>query len=166
HALQVLADVLGGGMSSRLFKKVRGELGAAYYVNAGVDLYLDHGHLAISAGVDHQKMDKVLKVILDEVRRLKEERIPEKELQKSKDHLVGNVILNLETSDELAGFYGEQEILTGKAVPPKHLIEKLQGVSASEVQTLAKTLFRNEKLNLAVIGPYKRDDSFRKTLKL
>ncbi len=166
YILQVLADVLGGGMSSRLFKKVREELGAAYYVSASADFYLDHGYLAVAAGVDHQKIERVIKAILEELRRLKEVLVPEKELQKSKDHLVGNIILNLETSDELAGFYGEQEILTAKVVPPTRLIEKLRSVSAEEIQAVARAIFKNEKLNLAVVGPYKKQAQFKAILKL
>jgi len=164
YALQVLADVLGGGMSSRLFKKVREELGAAYYVNAGVDLFLDHGYFAASAGVDHAKIEKVISAILREMKRLKEEPVPEKELQRSKDHLVGNLILSLETPDELAGFYGEQEILTRKTLTPKVLVGRIQEIQARELRDVARTIFRAEKLNLAVIGPYKKGDVFKKLL--
>ncbi len=166
YALQVLADVLGGGMSSRLFKKVRNELGAAYYVSAGVDLYLDHGYLAVSAGVDHKKVEIVLEAVLEELRRLARERVPEKELQKSKDHLVGNIILNLETADELAGFYGEQEVLTGAIFSPKRLIDKIQGVKAEEIRVLAKIIMKNDKLNLAIIGPHKKPGLFKRILKI
>ena len=79
---------------------------------------------------------------------------------------VGNVILNLETSDELAGFYGEQEIMKGKAFPPGRLIERLRKVTAEEVRSVARTIFKDEKLNLAAIGPYKNRDHFGKILKL
>jgi len=166
YVLQVLTDILGGGMSSRLFKKVREELGAAYYVNAGADFYLDHGYLAVSAGVDHQKMKAVIGAILEEFARMKEELVPARELQKSKDHLVGNIILSLETSDELAGYYGEQEILTHSILPAKRLIAKIQGVKAGEIRAVANSIFRNDKLNLAVIGPYKKPQMFRKIFKL
>jgi predicted Zn-dependent peptidase len=166
YAMQVLADVLGGGMSSRLFKKVRLELGAAYYVGAGTDLLLDHGYFSVSAGVDHQKIEKVIAAILKELDLVKKEIVPERELQKSKDHLVGNLTLNLETADELAGFYGEQEILTRSILPPKKLIDKIQGVKARELRDIARAIFRNDRLNLAVIGPYRRTDGFKKTLKL
>jgi predicted Zn-dependent peptidase len=166
YALQVLADVLGGGMSSRLFKKVREEMGAAYYVNAGADLFLDYGYFAASAGVDHGKIEKAISATLQEMRRLKEELVPERELQKSKDHLVGNLILNLETADELAGFYGEQEILTRKTLTPKALIGKIREINTQEIRSVARSIFKTNKLNLAVIGPYKDGGRFRKLLKL
>ncbi|OGZ00303.1 MAG: hypothetical protein A2945_01640 [Candidatus Liptonbacteria bacterium RIFCSPLOWO2_01_FULL_52_25] len=164
--LQVLADVLGGGMSSRLFKKVREELGAAYYVNSSSDLYLDHGYLAISAGVEHGKIEVVLRVIMEELRRLARELVPEKELQKSKDHLVGNLILDLETADELAGFYGGQEVLTKRIVEPKELVLKVQKVTAEEVRAVARGIFKDKKLNLAIIGPHKNRVTFEKILSL
>ncbi|MEK7507918.1 MAG: pitrilysin family protein [Patescibacteria group bacterium] len=166
YALQVLADVLGGGMSSRLFKRVREEMGAAYYVNSSADFYIDHGHFVVSAGVDHTKVHEVLKAVLLELSRLKDERISEKELQKSKDHLIGNLILGLETSDELASFYGGQEILTGSVVTPAQLIKKVRAVTAHELQTLAKLLFWKKQLNLAIIGPYKDKEAFNKIFKL
>jgi predicted Zn-dependent peptidase len=166
HALSVLADVLGGGMSSRLFKKVREEMGAAYYVNAGPDLYLDHGYLGISAGVDHAKITNVLGAVMGELKRLSQEEVPARELQKSKDHLVGGLVLGLETSDELASFYGSEELLTRKILRPKQIIDKIQDVKAEEVRAVARAIFKNEKLNLAVIGPYKNPKVFRKILRL
>lgn len=168
YAAQLLADVLGGGMSSRLFTKVRDELGAAYYVNAGMDLFLDHGYMAVAAGVDHAKIEKVITAILDELRKVRDDLVPDKEFQKCKDHLIGNLILNLETSDEMAGFYGEQEILTGKITSPKRLIDKVNAVRPEEVRSIARAILRNESLNLAVIGPYKGNKavSFKRLLTL
>lgn len=166
YALHVLADVLGGGMSSRLFRRVREELGAAYYIRASTELLLDHGHFAVAAGVDHKKIQPVIAIVLEEFGRLAKERVDKRELQKAKDHLSGNLILGLESSDELAGFYGEQEILTRTLVPPEKLIAEVQGVTAEEIKKVARTLFTNAKLNLAVIGPYKRPLPFKKIFKL
>jgi predicted Zn-dependent peptidase len=165
-AIQVLADVLGGGMSSRLFKKVREELGAAYYIDADADLSLDHGLLAVSAGVDHGKIDVVIEAILAECRRLRDELVPEEELQRTKDHMIGGIILGLETSDALASFYGGQEILTKKLLPPEKLIDMIKKVSALEVQAVAHDIFINKGLNLAVIGPYQNEELFKKILTL
>jgi predicted Zn-dependent peptidase len=166
YAIQVLADVLGGGMSSRLFKKVREELGAAYYIDADADLSLDHGVFAISAGVDHGKIDIVIEAILAECRRLRDELVPEEELQRTKDHMIGGVILGLETSDALASFYGGQEILTKKLLPPEKLIAMIKAVSATELRAVARDIFINKRLNLAVIGPYQNENMFAKILKV
>ncbi|MBI2010667.1 MAG: insulinase family protein [Candidatus Colwellbacteria bacterium] len=102
YTLMVLADILGGGMSSRLFQKIRGEMGAAYYVGADPILYIDHGYLNARAGVDGRRTNEVIQAILGEYRRFISEPVSEGELQHAKDHLVGNLMLNLETSDALA----------------------------------------------------------------
>jgi predicted Zn-dependent peptidase len=162
YAIQVLADVLGGGMSSRLFKRVREELGAAYYIGSDVDLSLDHGSFSVAAGVEHGKIDEVISSILIECRRLADVLVPEKELQKTKDHMIGGLILGLETSDALGSFYGAEEILTKKLLPPKDIIDRIKEVSAIEVRDVARDIFRDAGLNLAVIGPYKDANRFKK----
>ncbi|HVO28909.1 MAG TPA: pitrilysin family protein [Candidatus Paceibacterota bacterium] len=166
HALHVLADVLGGGMSSRLFRRVREELGAAYYIDADADLSLDHGTLAISAGVDHGKIDVVIKAILAECRRLRDELVPGAELQRMKDHMVGGIVLGLETSDALASYYGSQEILAKKLLPPEKLVDTIRRISAAEVRNVARAVFADRRLNLAVIGPYRNAEMFEKILTL
>lgn len=168
YALQVLADILGGGMSSRLFQKIRGDLGAAYYVRAEADLFTDHGYLAVSAGIDNSKLKQVINAVLEEFRKLSEKKVEAKELQKIKNHLIGNLIVHQETSDELAGFYGGQEILTKKIITPAELIKKVQAVKAEEIAAVAKDIFQNQKLNLAVIGPLKEEEKgkIEKILKL
>lgn len=165
YALQVLADIIGGGMSSRLFHRIREELGAAYYVHAGSELFLDHGYFSISAGVDHKKIELVIKSILSELSRSAEDSVGREELQKAKDHIVGNFILGLETSDELAGFYGSQEIISKKLLKPAQITDKIQKVSPDDVKSVARHIFKNEKLNLALIGPYKRIETFKKLLR-
>ncbi len=165
YALRVLAEVLGGGMSSRLFVRIREELGAAYYVRTDEEFFLDHGYMAIGAGVDIKKIEMVIKEILSELNRMKIDLVPAEELQKAKDHMIGNMILELETSDELAGFYGGQEVMTGKPLPPEEVIRRIQAVKAEEVREVARALFNDRRLNLAVIGPYRKEAPFRKILK-
>ena len=118
YAIMVLADVLGGGISSRLFQNVRSKLGAAYYVNADVDLYTDHGMFTAAAGIDHTKIEAVVSAIVGEFKKVAESEVPEAELEKSKEHLAGNLVMSLEGSDERALFYGMQEIK-----PSKYLIQ-------------------------------------------
>ncbi len=164
NALRLMADILGGGMSSRLFMKVREELGAAYYIGAGTDLSLDHGLISISAGIDHGKIETVIKAILNECRRMCDEVVPADELQKSKDHMIGNLILGLETSDDLASFYGGQEIITKTILPPETLVARIKRTTAAEVRNVARDVFKEKHLNLALIGPYKDQKKFQKLL--
>ncbi len=165
YALQLLANIIGGGMSSRLFHRVREELGAAYYVKADSDLTLDHGYMSVAAGVDHSKIEVVIKTILEEMKRFMGELVSEVELKKSKDHMIGNFILGLEGSDELASYYGGQEVITKKPVGPDEVIKRVKGVKAGEIRTVARHIFQDDKLNLAIIGPYKSDESFKKILR-
>jgi len=166
YALQVLADILGGGMSSRLFQKIREEMGAAYYVRAEADLFTDHGYLAASAGVDNQRAEAVIEVILEEFKKAAENGVGKKELQRAKDHLIGQLVINLESSDELASFYGGQEILTKETISPENLAKKIQAVKAEEIAEIANDIFKNNKLNLALIGPFEDKVKFESILKL
>jgi len=164
-ALEVLADILGGGMSSRLFQKIRTEMSAAYYVNASVDLYTDHGLIMMSAGVDHAKTEEVIKAAIEEFSKLKKYEVGRDELNRAKEHLIGHLFLSLESSDELAGFYGGQEILGLPILTPKELAARIQKVTATEIKKIAEEIFIPDRLNLAVIGPFK-DRDFLDILKL
>lgn len=164
YALEILGDILGGGMSSRLFQKVREELGAAYYVKADAELLTDHGFLAVAAGVDHKKIDIVIKAILGELNRVAEGEITKKDLSNAKDHLTGRMLLGLETSDALALFYGGQEILERSISTPSDVAKSIGKVKMEDVIEVAKDIFKDSKLNLALIGPYKDRGQFERIL--
>ncbi len=166
YALDVLTDILGGGMSSRLFQKIREEMGAAYYIGSGSDLSTDHGYMDVSAGIDHKKIDEVITAIIGELKRMADEPVSNEELIRAKEHLIGGLVLGLETSNQLAGYYGSQEVLEHKMMSPEELIQKTQEVTAEQIQTVAKDIIRNEGLNLAIIGPFKDKERFEALLKL
>ncbi len=165
YAIDLLADILGGGMSSRLFQKLREEMGAAYYVKSEADLLSDHGFLTASAGVDNNKVSEAIKAVVEEFERLVKEPVEKEELQRVKDRCVGGLIMGLETSDQLAGFYGGQEIITKKIVSPEETIKKIQAVKVEEISAVAKDIFKNNKLNLVIIGPFKEKPRFEQILK-
>jgi predicted Zn-dependent peptidase len=166
YAIQLLGDILGGGMSSRLFKRIREQLGAAYYISADADLALDHGHFSVSAGVDHTKIELVIRTILEECRKIADEIVPAEELQRAKDQLRGGILLGLETSDALASFYGVGEILTRSLLPAEAIIDRINAIEGKDVRAVAKAIFKNKGLNLAVIGPYRHTTPFKKILTL
>lgn len=166
YILEVLSDILGGGMSSRLFQKVREEMGAAYYVYASSDLYSDHGYFSVSAGVDNNRIEPVIRAILGELKKISSDYVPEEELQKVKDHLTGNLAIGLETSNALAGFYGGQEITLKKVLTPQEIMKKIQSVTAKQIKEVAQEIFQNNKLNLAVLGPFKDKEKFENIFKL
>lgn len=162
--LSVLGGILGGGMSSRLFQRLREEMGVGYYVRAYNDAYTDHGVFQISAGVDNKRIEEVIKAVLLECIKLKNEVVSKEELEKVKEYLIGNMKLSLESSDDIANFYGIQEVLKNKSQNIEEKAQEIRKVSASDIKKLAKEIFKNEKLNLALIGPFSDKKKFEKTL--
>jgi len=165
--LQLMAVILGGGMSSRLFVEVREKRGLAYYVSAGSDSYLDAGDFSAWAGLEKTKLPAALEVILGELRKFKTEKVSEKELQKAKDYLKGKMAISFEASDDLASYYATQELLKHEILTPEERFEKLNAVTAEDIWEAANDIFKDEKLNLAIIGPVEENDSsIRSLLKL
>ena len=164
-ALSLLGGVLGGGMSSRLFQKLREEMGVGYYVRAYNDAYTDHGFFQVSAGVDNKRIVEVIEAVLAECNKLKNELVRDEELNKVKECLIGNMKLSLESSDDIANFYGGQELLKKEMKNAEEKAKELRKVTAKEVQKLAREIFQDQKLNLALIGPFKDKTEFTKILK-
>lgn len=165
-AIKVLSSVLGGGMSSRLFQKLRDEMGVGYYVNAANESYTDHGIFSVSTGVDNARVKEVVKAILDEFKKLKEDIVPQDELQKAKDYIIGNMLLGLESSDSQAEFCGYQEILKKEIRTPSEIAEKIQEVTSDDIKSLANTIFTSQNLNMALIGRFKNGNAFKSIFKL
>lgn len=163
--LSVLSGVLGGGMSSRLFQKLREEMGVGYYVRAYNEAFTDHGFFQISAGVDNKRINEVIGAVLNECKKLKNIKVSEEELNKVKECLIGNMKLSLESSDDIANFHGGQELLKREIVSAEKKAEEIRKVTPGQVQTLSKDIFQNNKLNLALIGPFKEKDKFLKILR-
>lgn len=154
-ALSVLGGVLGSGMSSRLFRKLRDEMGVGYYVRAGNSASTDSGYFAVSAGVANDRLEEVLRAVVAELQSLKNNLVPEDELSKVKEHLVGMMYLGLESSDDLAEYYGVQEVLHRELRTPKEREQIIRAVTALDVQKMARTIFITKNLNLALVGPFK-----------
>lgn len=150
--LKVLATILGGGMSSRLFHKMREELGICYYVYTGIGDFVDHGHFSVSAGVDKNRLNLAVEEILKELKKITKEEVSSEELQKAKDYMVGRMYLGLESSNSLANFYGGQEIMRQKIKKPSEIEKEIRSVKASHIQNLAKTIIKNSNLNMAIVG--------------
>ncbi len=166
YALQVLATILGGGISSRLFQSIREKLGAVYYVGTESEFLTDHGYLVTSAGINNKKVGLVISEILKEYKKIKTEKIGNAELSKAKERLRGGLILSIETSDELASFYGSQEIIRKSILKPEDIIKKLMAVTSDDILKVAQDIFKPEKLNLAMIGPFKDKKPFANLLKI
>lgn len=166
YALAVLSLILGEGMSSRLFVRIREKHGLAYTIQSGTDHSTDTGCLAIYAGVGNDKVEKALKETLDEIKKIKTKGVTDAELKKAKDNFKGKTLIGLETSDDWASFVGGQEVLTSKILYPEEILKKINKVTKKDILEVAGEIFKNEKMNLALIGPFKDDKEFRDILKI
>jgi len=165
YAASVLTAILGGGMSSRLFIQVREKRGLAYYIHADFETYTDHGYFVASAGVDNKKLEETVAVIIAECKRLAAEKLSKADLSRAQEYLKGKLILGLETSDEIAFWLSEQEVIRGQMLEPEKIIKKIDAVRAEDIKRVAGDIFVDSKLNLAVIGPTENSDGLKKILK-
>jgi predicted Zn-dependent peptidase len=165
-ALSLLAVVLGGNMSSRLFTEVRERRGLAYRISTGVESYADCGYIATQAGVNHDKLGITIKTILDEYRKISTKKLSPKEIQNAKDFIKGKSIMGLESSDEVAMFLIDQEVRKKKIMSMEEIFKKIDQVTENDILRVAQYVFQNKKLNLAVIGPHKNEKKINELLKL
>ena len=128
--------------------------------------YTDTGYLVTHTGIDNKRTEEAIKIILKEYKKLKEKKVPKEELQKAKDNIKGHILLGLETSDAWAAYLGSQEILENKISTPEEECQKIDKVSQDDILKVAKEIFQPQKLNLALIGPFKEKEKFQKLLKI
>ncbi|MDP3725722.1 MAG: pitrilysin family protein [bacterium] len=157
-ALYVLAAILGGGMSSRLFHRIRDQLGAGYYISAENDALTDHGFFAISTGVDNKRVSEILHAIADEIRLIKNQPVGEAELKKVKNYLIGNLFSGLETSHARAQFYGFEEVIQKKIKTPEEQARDIRLISINDISRIAQNIFKKQHMNLALVGPFTKKD--------
>ncbi len=163
-ALNVLGAILGGGMSSRLFIQVRERRGLAYYVNSDTDLFSETGLLAATAGLNLEKVEEAVKVIMDEFEKTKNGDVSEKELAKAKQFIKGRTTLGLENSRRVAEWYAEKELLEGRIETPDEVFNQTEKVTLADVSRVARRVFVPEKANLAIIGPFEDQEKFLKII--
>lgn len=166
YALYVLATILGGNMSSRLFINVREKEGLCYYIRAQADVYEDTGDILIRSGLDVDKLEKGLKIISQNLRDIKLKGITSEELSKAKKFLKGRLTMQLEELNDLAEFYGREFILTDKMLTPDQKISKILAVTRKEVNQVAKEIFDKSKLNFAMVSPFKDKNKYLKLINL
>jgi predicted Zn-dependent peptidase len=165
-ALDMLTNILGQGMSSRLYQKMREEMGACYYVKAVSEELSDHGVFAIATGIEARRSEEVLEAILSECRKFRDELVTSEELSKAKEHYLGHMYMRLENTDNLAQFYGEQEVVSKKLRTPAEIEKEIRKVTAEDVMQVAQDIFQSSKLNLAIVGDIKNESKLTKILKI
>jgi predicted Zn-dependent peptidase len=154
-ALRLLNVMLGENMSSRLFQVVREDNGLAYSICSSLGFFDDVGALNISAGVETEKLEKALKLIMGELAVFTEELPSRSELRRARDYIFGQLDLNLENTENQMTWLGEQYLGYGKVVSPEEVKSRIAEVTPSEVRGVARDFFRPERLNLAVVSPLK-----------
>jgi len=159
YALMILNSVLGRGMSSRLFKEVRERRGLAYSVGSSVSRYSDTGMLAVSAGVSPENVGEAVRVILEELEKLVQERVGDNELAKARDYTVGSFRLSLESSMALGQRAGESLLALGEIEPVETVVESLRAVTADDLMKVAQRLLQRAKAALSVVGPGVEEES-------
>jgi len=162
YVLQLVATVLGGGMSSRLFTEVREKRGLAYYVFCANNSYADAGALAAQAGVDLSRIDEAVSTIVTELRRIAEP-VPAGELEKARAFAKGRFVLGLESPHATIMFGLRRELLEGRAAEPEEVLAGLDAVTAEDVQRVATDILGGD-LRLALIGPFDDPGRFEQLL--
>ncbi|MEK7872790.1 MAG: pitrilysin family protein, partial [Chloroflexota bacterium] len=165
YALNILNIILGGGMSSRLFMEIREKRGLAYDVYSYNNHLLDTGAFAVFAGVDPKRIGDALQAILHELARIRDD-VREEEVQKAKDLTKGRMLLRMEDTRSVSSWLGSQEALLGRVKTVDEAVQKVEAVPLEDVQRVARQLLVQDKLNLAVVGPYKSDKRFLPLLKM
>lgn len=166
EATGILANILGGTMSSRLFVEVREKRGLAYSVRASHGAFEDVGGFTIQSGLDKSRIEEAIKVILEEIKKIKMAGVTERELKDAKENIHGRFVLNLEESNELAAFVSKQELFLKKILTPEQKLARVMSVRRADVQAVARDIFRTPRISMALIGPFKDEMPFKKILSL
>ncbi len=152
YTLQVLNNILGGGASSRLFQKVREEMGLVYSIYSYYAVYQDAGLVAVHAGTSPENVQEVLDLVWKEICSLTEEGVAPEELARTKEQIKGSLLLALENVTHRMHRLGKSELMYGRYISPEEILEKVFRVTPEDVRALARALFAPERLTLAVLG--------------
>lgn len=158
YTAALAATILGGYMSSRLFREIRVNRGLAYYVRAGASSFRDAGYLAVSAGVRNDKAKEAIKLISKEFRTMKSLPVSEKELAIAKEYTKAKLVMNIESSDEVASSLALHQLQTGETLDIASELNHIEAVTRQDIQEFMKTYCTPERLNLALIGAFKQSE--------
>lgn len=163
--LSVMSGVLGQGMSSRLFMKLREEMGAGYYVRTSLGGADDGGDFDVATGTEHARVEEVVSAIMQEIARMRNELVPDDELIKTKEFLVGGAYMGLESTESIAYHIAYHEIIDQSVLMPRDIEKKIRAVSAADIKRVAQKYLKPERFHLAIIGDHVNQKSLEKLLK-
>lgn len=152
YAASLLASVIGGGTSSRLWQKVREERGLAYSVGAAGSAFSDVGVFNVYAGTSPEQLDEVLDLSLHELREVVRHPVSEEELRIAKDQAISSILLGLESSSARASTLARQEIIHGRRISPDEVIAKIREITVEQLQEIAHIYFKSETIALGALG--------------
>jgi predicted Zn-dependent peptidase len=164
YVQSTIEAVLSSGMSSRLFQEIREKRGLVYSVYGYFRPYFDVGQGVMYAGTDLERIEEAVEALIGELRKLRDERVPEEELRRTKELRKGRLLMGFEDSRSVAAWIGSQEATYGEIKTPEEVMERIDAVTAEDVQALAQELFRPKRLSLALIGPYSDAKPFTELL--
>ena len=148
----ILNTLLGGGMSSRLFQKVREEQGLVYSIYSDLNPYSDTGCLCVYAGTSRESAPKVVQAVLDEFKRVKNEPVPDEELERVKDQLKGSLMLSLESSTSRMSNLARQDMYFDRFIGQDEIIRSVEAVTADQVTNLANEIFTRDAVAITLLG--------------
>jgi len=151
-AVSILNNILGGGMSSRLFQNIRERQGLAYAIFSELNSYRDAGVLSVYAGTSLETAGQLVHSVLEEFRRLKDEPLDAEEMRRAKDHLKGATLLALEGSGSRMNSLARYHMYFNRHFTPQELIAMLESVTAAEVQQIAREFFEPGRIAASVVG--------------
>jgi predicted Zn-dependent peptidase len=166
YVQSTIEAVLSSGMSSRLFQEIREKRGLVYSVYGYFRPYADVGQGVVYAGTDLERVEETIGAIVEELRKLRDELVPEEEHERTKTLRKGRLLMGLEDSRSVAAWIGSQEATYGEIKTPEEVMEKIEAVTREEVLELSRELFRSDRLSLALIGPYADSKPFEELLRL
>ena len=155
-AFKVLSVLCGGMMSSRMFLNVREAKGLCYYISTSTDDFIDTGIISTRAGVDLNRIEEAISGVLEEYKKLREEKVSQQELDKAKNYLKGKMKLRLEDSEEVAHMLGKQALLYDEILTMKDIENKIEQVSIDDIFRLSQEVLAPENLYVSMIGPFER----------
>jgi len=152
YCSQILANILGGGMSSRLFQQVREHRGLCYSVYAFHWGFSDTGIFGIHAATAGENLPELLPVIIEELRKASD-RIDQQEIERSRAQIRAQLLMGQESPAARAGQMARQMMLYGRTIPNEEMMERLEGITTQRLTDLAGRLFFDTTPTLSAIGP-------------
>lgn len=152
YSLLALNNHFGGGMSSRLFQKIREKMGLAYSIYSYPSSYKKAGIFNIYAGMKPEQLEKVLQLLKKEIQKLVRRGISPEELTKSKEQLKGNYILGLESTGSRMNSIGKSELLLGYINTPEEVLDKIDRITGDSIDSVINQIFDVSRLGMAIVG--------------